>query len=324
MGEAEFLAELARPDRLRAAARRDEPATPTRSTTASTRSTFLDRLPLDRVVQLHFAGGEWHDGRLVDSHARPDAAGGLGPAGGGRRRGRRSRGSSWSATRTCRRSASSLDELTGRGRSGGDTGDGPSRTQRLLARLYTDPESAAPTSADPRASASSFGLTTETRRLAGFSAAEVDAVSPPRSSPSGAGRSRGCCPSRSGHSARSGSPPSSTASRFIPSPPGSTGTGRTQLRSRAFLAGLDTIERGSGRIPRPRTLRGSHPAGVDAGDGPRAILPAPIRSMREAGGPPPSAAARASPSGSGSVPAARCGRSSSQVGAAHSRCGRIN
>jgi uncharacterized protein len=31
----------------------------------------LDRLPLDRVVQLHFAGGEWHDGRLVDSHARP-------------------------------------------------------------------------------------------------------------------------------------------------------------------------------------------------------------------------------------------------------------
>ncbi len=31
----------------------------------------LDRLPLDRVVQLHFAGGEWHGGRLVDSHARP-------------------------------------------------------------------------------------------------------------------------------------------------------------------------------------------------------------------------------------------------------------
>lgn len=31
----------------------------------------LDRLPMDRVVQLHFAGGEWHGGRLVDSHARP-------------------------------------------------------------------------------------------------------------------------------------------------------------------------------------------------------------------------------------------------------------
>ena len=31
----------------------------------------LDALPLDRVVQLHFAGGEWHGGRLVDSHARP-------------------------------------------------------------------------------------------------------------------------------------------------------------------------------------------------------------------------------------------------------------
>jgi uncharacterized protein (UPF0276 family) len=32
---------------------------------------WLDRLPIDRVVQLHFAGGEWQGGRLVDSHARP-------------------------------------------------------------------------------------------------------------------------------------------------------------------------------------------------------------------------------------------------------------
>lgn len=32
---------------------------------------LLDRLPIGRVVQLHFAGGEWHGGRLVDSHARP-------------------------------------------------------------------------------------------------------------------------------------------------------------------------------------------------------------------------------------------------------------
>jgi uncharacterized protein (UPF0276 family) len=32
---------------------------------------FLDRLPMDRVVQLHFAGGQWDDGLLVDSHARP-------------------------------------------------------------------------------------------------------------------------------------------------------------------------------------------------------------------------------------------------------------
>ena len=31
----------------------------------------LGALPLDRVVQLHFAGGEWRGGRLVDSHARP-------------------------------------------------------------------------------------------------------------------------------------------------------------------------------------------------------------------------------------------------------------
>ena len=34
-------------------------------------SEVLDQLPLDRVVQLHFAGGEWHDGELIDSHARP-------------------------------------------------------------------------------------------------------------------------------------------------------------------------------------------------------------------------------------------------------------
>jgi len=31
----------------------------------------LDALPVDRVVQLHFAGGEWHGGHLVDSHGRP-------------------------------------------------------------------------------------------------------------------------------------------------------------------------------------------------------------------------------------------------------------
>jgi uncharacterized protein (UPF0276 family) len=29
----------------------------------------LDRFPWDRVVQLHFAGGHWHDGSLHDSHA---------------------------------------------------------------------------------------------------------------------------------------------------------------------------------------------------------------------------------------------------------------
>src|SRR5262249_8722494 len=32
---------------------------------------FLDRLPLDRVVQLHVAGGHWHDGLLIDSHSTP-------------------------------------------------------------------------------------------------------------------------------------------------------------------------------------------------------------------------------------------------------------
>jgi uncharacterized protein (UPF0276 family) len=29
----------------------------------------LDRFPWDRAVQLHFAGGHWHDGSLIDSHA---------------------------------------------------------------------------------------------------------------------------------------------------------------------------------------------------------------------------------------------------------------
>ena len=32
---------------------------------------LLARWPWDRVVQLHFAGGNWHDGTLVDSHAYP-------------------------------------------------------------------------------------------------------------------------------------------------------------------------------------------------------------------------------------------------------------
>jgi uncharacterized protein (UPF0276 family) len=31
----------------------------------------LDRWPWDRVVQLHFAGGHWYDGSLVDSHGCP-------------------------------------------------------------------------------------------------------------------------------------------------------------------------------------------------------------------------------------------------------------
>lgn len=32
---------------------------------------FLDGIPLDRVVQCHFAGGVWDDGMLVDSHSAP-------------------------------------------------------------------------------------------------------------------------------------------------------------------------------------------------------------------------------------------------------------
>lgn len=32
---------------------------------------FLDKLPLDRVVQMHFSGGHESSGRLVESHAQP-------------------------------------------------------------------------------------------------------------------------------------------------------------------------------------------------------------------------------------------------------------
>jgi uncharacterized protein (UPF0276 family) len=32
---------------------------------------LIARWPWDRVVQLHFAGGNWHDGALIDSHAHP-------------------------------------------------------------------------------------------------------------------------------------------------------------------------------------------------------------------------------------------------------------
>lgn len=34
---------------------------------------FLARIPLERVVQLHFVGGHWQDGVLVDSHSAPTA-----------------------------------------------------------------------------------------------------------------------------------------------------------------------------------------------------------------------------------------------------------
>lgn len=32
---------------------------------------FLNRLPADRIVQLHFVGGHWRDGTLIDSHSSP-------------------------------------------------------------------------------------------------------------------------------------------------------------------------------------------------------------------------------------------------------------
>lgn len=35
---------------------------------------FLQQLPLERVVQLHFVGGHWHDGILIDSHSHSTPA----------------------------------------------------------------------------------------------------------------------------------------------------------------------------------------------------------------------------------------------------------
>lgn len=35
---------------------------------------FLDALPLERIVQLHFVGGHWDDGVLVDSHSQATPA----------------------------------------------------------------------------------------------------------------------------------------------------------------------------------------------------------------------------------------------------------
>jgi uncharacterized protein (UPF0276 family) len=35
---------------------------------------FLSRLPIERVVQLHFVGGHWHDNVLIDSHSEPTPA----------------------------------------------------------------------------------------------------------------------------------------------------------------------------------------------------------------------------------------------------------
>jgi uncharacterized protein (UPF0276 family) len=70
MGEGEFLAELTR--RTDCGLLLDVTNLHTNAVNHGfDPSDVLDRLPLDRVVQLHFAGGEWHDGRLVDNHSRP-------------------------------------------------------------------------------------------------------------------------------------------------------------------------------------------------------------------------------------------------------------
>jgi uncharacterized protein (UPF0276 family) len=70
MGEGEFLAELT--ERTGCGLLLDVTNLHTNAVNHGFDPTeVLDRLPLDRVVQLHFAGGEWHDGRLIDSHARP-------------------------------------------------------------------------------------------------------------------------------------------------------------------------------------------------------------------------------------------------------------
>ena len=35
---------------------------------------FFEALPMDRIVQLHFAGGHWQNGTLIDSHSQPAPA----------------------------------------------------------------------------------------------------------------------------------------------------------------------------------------------------------------------------------------------------------
>ena len=70
MGEAEFLTELV--DRTNCGLLLD--VTNLYTNAVNHRydpADFLDRLPLERVVQLHVAGGHWHDGLLVDSHSHP-------------------------------------------------------------------------------------------------------------------------------------------------------------------------------------------------------------------------------------------------------------
>ena len=32
---------------------------------------FLEQLPLERILQLHFVGGHWHNGVIIDSHSQP-------------------------------------------------------------------------------------------------------------------------------------------------------------------------------------------------------------------------------------------------------------
>lgn len=70
MGEAEFVAELL--DRTGCGLLLDVTNLHTNATNHGYDPiAFLDELPLDRVVQLHFTGGHWEAGLLIDSHAEP-------------------------------------------------------------------------------------------------------------------------------------------------------------------------------------------------------------------------------------------------------------
>ena len=118
---------------------------------------MLDRWPWDRVVQLHFAGGHWHDGSLIDSHARPIPAGGLARDGG---RGCAGAGP-WHHP-GARRELAAVRRTAGR--AGASTNDretaramGLAEIQRVLARLYVDPTLRERFFADPAAVGAELG-----------------------------------------------------------------------------------------------------------------------------------------------------------------------
>ena len=135
----------------------------------------LDRWPWDRVVQLHFAGGHWHDGSLIDSHGHADAAGGLARAGGGRDAGPGARDHPGARREPAAPGRAARRAGPGAGDREAARAMGLAEVQGRWRGLYVDPALRDRFFADPAAVGVELGLgAEEARDLAGVSRRQVE------------------------------------------------------------------------------------------------------------------------------------------------------